>query len=59
MAFKPWYFQHNNEEDENMCYIKIELKDGFFYKDGIGYKLNFKLKKAEQFSFNYDIIPMT
>lgn len=55
-AFDPWYFEHNNENDENMCYVKIELKDGFIYKDGIGYKVNFQSKEAEQFSFDFDII---
>lgn len=23
-VFEPWYFAHNNESDENMCYVKIE-----------------------------------
>lgn len=53
-VFEPWYFAHNNENDENMCYVKIELEEGFFYKDKIGYKVNFKLKEAEQFPFDYD-----
>lgn len=53
--FEPWYFAHNNENDENMCYVKIELKEGFFYKDGLGYKANFQLKEAEEFPFNLDI----
>lgn len=53
-VFEPWYFAHNNEDDENMCYVKIEVKEGFFYKDGIGYKVNFKLKEAEQFPFDFD-----
>ncbi len=46
-VFEPWYFAHNNE---NMCYVKIELEEGFFYKkDKIGYKINFQLKEVEQF----------
>ncbi len=53
-VFEPWYFAHNNENDENMCYVKIELKEGFFYKDGIGYKVSFQLKEVEQFPFDYD-----
>ncbi|MCF0147599.1 MAG: pyridoxamine 5'-phosphate oxidase family protein [Clostridium sp.] len=57
-VFEPWYFAHNNENDENMCYIKIELNDGFFYKDGLGYKVNFQLKEAEEFPFNLDIEPV-
>jgi uncharacterized pyridoxamine 5'-phosphate oxidase family protein len=55
-AFEPWYFAHNNENDQDMCYIKIELISGFFYKDGVGYKLNFKSKEVEQFQFDSDII---
>jgi len=58
-VFEPWYFAHNNENDENMCYVKIELKEGFIYKDGIGYHVNFQLKEAEQFPFDYDIIPVS
>ncbi|MHB8129279.1 MAG: pyridoxamine 5'-phosphate oxidase family protein [Mobilitalea sp.] len=56
-VFEPWYFAHNNEQDENMCYIKIVLKEGFFYKDGTGYKVNFQQKDVEQFPFDLDIIP--
>ena len=55
-AFEPWYFAHNNENDENMCYIKIELKQGFFYKDGTGYKVDFENKKADEFPFTFDIV---
>ena len=55
-VFEPWYFVHNNENDENMCYVKIELKQGFFYKDGTGYKVDFENRKAEEFSFTFDIV---
>lgn len=55
-VFDPWYFAHNDENDENMCYIKIELKQGFFYKDGTGYKVDFTDKKAEEFPFVSDIV---
>ena len=55
-VFEPWYFAHNNENDESMCYIKIELKLGFFYKDGIGYKVDFENRKAEEFPFTFDIV---
>jgi hypothetical protein len=59
IVFDPWYFAHNNESDENMCYVKIVLKEGFFYKDGIGYKVNFQRKEAEQFPFDFDIITVS
>ena len=55
-VFEPWYFAHNNENDENMCYIKVDLSQGLFYKDGTGYKVNFKNKTAEKFSFLFDIV---
>lgn len=57
-VFEPWYFAHNNENDENMCYVKIELKEGFLYKDGIGYKVNFQLKEVEQIPFDLDSEPI-
>lgn len=50
-AFKPWYFAHNNENDENMCFVKVELEYGFFYKNGKGYKVEFIDKNAEEFPF--------
>jgi general stress protein 26 len=58
-VFEPWYFEHNNENDENMCYVKIDLKLGSFYKDGTGYKVNFEKKEVEQFPFDFDIIPVS
>lgn len=54
-AFELWYFAHNNEKDEDMCYVKIELKHGFFYSDGTGYKVDFENKTAEKFPFTFDI----
>lgn len=53
--FEPWYFEANNEEDSNMCYVKIKPTSGFFYKDGIGYKMNFTEKSVETFPFSGDI----
>lgn len=54
-VFKDWYFLHNNEDDENMCYLKFVPDSGFFYGDGLGYKVNFKEKTAEKFPFDFDI----
>lgn len=54
-VFEPWYFAHNNENDENMCYVRIELQSGFVYQNGTGYKINFLLKEAEEFPFDFDI----
>lgn len=55
-AFEPWYFAHNNENDENMCYIRVDLQEGFFFKDGTGYKVDFENKTTEEFPFNDYII---
>lgn len=55
VAFETWYFAHNNENDENMCYVKFAPESGFFYKDGTGYKVNFLKNKAETFPFESHI----
>ncbi|GAB6109377.1 pyridoxamine 5'-phosphate oxidase family protein [Fusibacter bizertensis] len=53
-VFAPWYFAHNNENDENMCYVKVNLTNGFYYKDGKGYKVDFMKQTAEVFPFSFD-----
>lgn len=55
-VFAPWYFAHNNENDDHMCYVKVELETGFFYKDGTGYRVNFQTREAEEFPFEFDIL---
>lgn len=55
-VFEPWYFTHNNENDENMCYIRVDLNQGLFYKDGTGYKINLENKTGEKFPFIFDIV---
>ncbi len=55
-AFAPWYFKHNNELDEAMCYLRIELRHGFFYKDGTGYSVDFANRTAETFPFVFDVV---
>ena len=54
--FEPWYFAHNNEKDENMCYVRIELTNGFLYQDGVGYSVDFKNEEAKEFPFEHEII---
>lgn len=54
-VFEPWYFAHNNENDENMCYVKVNIEAGFFHKDGVGYKVDFTKKMAEEFPFTPEI----
>lgn len=55
-AFERWYFKHNDEADENMCYIKINPITGFFHKNGTGYKVNFIERTVNSFPFNLDIV---
>ena len=52
-AFEQFYFKHYNEND-SICILKIILENGFVYKDGIGYKIDFANKTAfaEPFTFN-------
>lgn len=55
-VFEPWYFAHNNEQDKNMCYVKFVPKNGFFYKDGTGYIVDFTKKEASTIPFEFDNI---
>ncbi len=54
-VFEPWYFAHNDENDEDMCYIKVLPETGFFHKDGMGYRVDFIAKEAEAFPFSPQI----
>lgn len=54
--FEPWYFAHNNESDPYMCYIRIDLSNGFIFKDGTGYQIDFINNSANEFPFQSDII---
>lgn len=58
-VFEPWYFAHNNEEDKDMCYVKIEPETGFFHKDKSGYRIDFVNKKVEEIPFTPDCDKMT
>jgi len=55
-AFRPWYFKHNDEADEGMCYLRIEPETGFFHRDGTGYKMDFVRKTANAFPFAFDTV---
>lgn len=55
-AFAPWYFRHNDEGSGSMCYLKITPSQGFVYKDGIGWKVNFAAHTAREFPFLPDIV---
>ena len=54
-VFEPWYFAHNNEKDEEMCYVKIVPEAGFFHKDATGYIIDFNEKTVKDIPFSPDI----
>jgi len=54
-AFEPWYFGHNNENDGNMCYIRVVPTVGFFHTKGNGYKIDFVGKCVETMPFTPQI----
>lgn len=54
-AFESWYFKHNNENDD-ICILKIKPESGFVHKDEMGYKINFIAKTAEIAPFNFDTV---
>lgn len=56
VAFAPWYSLHNNEGDENMCYLKIEPTWGFFYQDGVGYEADFTKQAVKTFPFTLESV---
>mgnify|MGYP000657535714 CR=1 FL=1 len=53
-AFSAWYFRHNDEDDPHMRYVRIDLSEGFFHKDGTGYNIDFMHKEAETFPFAFE-----
>lgn len=54
-AFEAWYFNHNDENDD-ICILKIVLESGFFHKDGIGYKIDFINETVEKIPFVFDTV---
>jgi uncharacterized pyridoxamine 5'-phosphate oxidase family protein len=52
-AFQTWYFEHNDENDQSMCIVRIFLQKGFFYSQSVGFKVDFQEKIAEVFPFNF------
>ncbi len=55
-VFSPWYFQHNDEKDDTMCYLRIEPMSGFFHYNGIGYNIDFEKETAEHFPFSFNTV---
>lgn len=55
-VFAPWYFAHNNEDDESMCYVRLVPTSAFIFKDGTGYSIDFEKQSAEDFPFENYII---
>ncbi len=55
-VFEKWYFLHNNEDDDNLCYIRIKPQEGFFHKDGTGYTVDFVNKTAKAVPFAFSVV---
>lgn len=55
-AFSAWYFAHNNENDEHMCYVRVVPTTGFFHHNGTGYKVDFKEHTVLTFPFSFDTV---
>lgn len=55
-VFEKWYFLHNNEDDENMCYIRVKPRAGFFHRDGTGYNVDFVNKTAQAVPFVFSVV---
>ena len=53
-AFAPWYFAHNNEDDEGMCYVRVALMRGFILGEGVAYRVDFERQYAEEIPFTPD-----
>ncbi|ADL06747.1 hypothetical protein [Lacrimispora saccharolytica] len=49
-------FKHNDDNHKAMCYVKIDVENGFFYQDGTGYKVDYVNRTAETFPFVFDIV---
>lgn len=54
-VFEVWYFAHNDESDENMCYIRVAPQKGFFHDKGKGYSVDFINKSAKIIPFSPQI----
>ncbi|MCE5344152.1 MAG: pyridoxamine 5'-phosphate oxidase family protein [Eubacteriales bacterium] len=55
-VFKAWYFRHNNEADEAMCYLRIVPESGFFHRDETGFQIDFLQRTATEFPFAFETI---
>lgn len=56
-VFEPWYFEHNNENDEGMCYVEVKLVWGTFHWQGKGWRVNFEEGTVEEYPFAPEIAP--
>ena len=54
-AFEPWYFKHNDENDD-ICIMKIEPESGFVHNKGTGYNINFKDKTVIVAPFDFNTV---
>lgn len=55
-AFCSWYFRHVNELDEGTCILKIHLKQGIVFADGLKYRIDYEKRTAQAIPFVVDIV---
>jgi general stress protein 26 len=55
-VFMAWYEKHNNEDDKNMCFLKITLTDVLVFANNYKYYIDFENKKAKKEKFVVDIV---
>lgn len=54
-AVKDRLFNRDDEDDEDLVILKVVVKTGFFYKDDVGYDVNYEEKTATSFDFGIDL----
>lgn len=53
--FMPWYNKHNNEQDKNMCFVKITLNDVMLFANDHKYYIDYHEGTATKEKFITDI----
>ncbi len=54
-AVRDRIFNRDDEFDEDLIILKVKVQTGFFYKDDVGYDVNFEQETAEVFEFGVDL----
>lgn len=48
---EPWYFIPSDDRAREMGYLRLDVDRAFFHRDGVGYKVDFAAKTAEEIPF--------